>query len=371
MKRIGLQAAIVLAALSASAQAYVDTAALKAYVTKALTRCPASEITMEPVPAQAQGPAGFRIYTVTQKSSDQYCGGQKLLLYSPTSQQTVLGSVFLLPADSRPLELRVAEQATQLLKKQMTATIAPFPLPDGLRSVSINKQTEHGPFSYHGFVDQSQRFLIVGARGALNSDPGKTLLDSLGVGSGARRGAKTPKVDIVELSDFQCPTCARAHKKVEPIVKANLDKIRYTRLDLPLFEHHEWSIPAALGARAIQRIAPAKYWTYVDYIFENQEQIGKMKFDDVIRNFSEDNDIPWAAIEPIYRSRSERLALLEQVSRAFDSGIVSTPTFIVNGQIMGFGPEGSFTIESIKNALGTSSPKSTASKTKKSASKKK
>ncbi len=44
--------------------------------------------------------------------------------------------------------------------------------------------------------------------------------------------------------------------------------------------------------------------------------------------------------------------MLEQVSRAFDMGVNSTPTYIINGQIMGFGPSGSFTIAEIKHALG-------------------
>ena len=44
--------------------------------------------------------------------------------------------------------------------------------------------------------------------------------------------------------------------------------------------------------------------------------------------------------------------LLDQVSRAFSVGIASTPTYIVNGQIMGFGPEGKFTEKAIKDALG-------------------
>src|SRR5687767_15300371 len=97
--------------------------------------------------------------------------------------------------------------------------------------------------------------------------------------------------------------------------------MNYVRIDLPLFEHHEWSIPAALGARAIQRVAPAKYWTYVDYVFKNQEAIGKQSFDKVIEDFAEDNDISWAAIKPIYTSKEERQALLDQVSAAIRLGM--------------------------------------------------
>jgi hypothetical protein len=57
-------------------------------------------------------------------------------------------------------------------------------------------------------------------------------------------------------------------------------------------------------------------------------------------------------VSKIYNSKTERQALLDQVSRAFAVGVAATPTFVVNGQIMGFGPEGTFTMDAIKSAVG-------------------
>ncbi len=324
-----------------------QTAALREYASKILPRCPGGVLTLEPVPSG--GPVNFNTYVLTVRSTDQYCGTQKYMIHSPKTQQVLIGSIIAVEKDGRPTADRLTAKTTELLGKKVKATIAPFPLPDGLKAVSIARDTPYGSFSYAGFVDQSEQFLMVGFRGALNVDPQKTLREMLGLASGAKRGSG--KVEILELSDFQCPTCANAHAKLEPLIQKNLSKMNYVRLDLPLFEHHEWSIPAAMGARAIQRVAPAKYWQYVDYVFKNQETIGKRKFDDVIKEFADDNDLDWAALAKIYNSKTERQALLDQVSRAFAVGIASTPTFIVNGQIMGFGPDGAFTMESIKNAL--------------------
>ena len=152
--------------------------------------------------------------------------------------------------------------------------------------MALTKDTSFGPFSYHGFIDGSRRFLIVGSRGNLYIDPGTTLEESLGMENAVRRGNRKARVKIIEMSDFECPTCARAHKTIEPLIAKNLAKIDYARLDLPLFEHHEWALQAALGARAIQKVAPAKYWTYVNFVFENQETIGKSgSFDKTLQNF--------------------------------------------------------------------------------------
>lgn len=349
MKR-ALLALTLLACAAAEAQNIDPYAPLKAYAAKVLPRCSAGVLTLEPTGA---GPANFNAFLVTLRSDDQYCGTQKYMLASPKSGQIIIGTVIALPNDSRPAAVRVSEQASQMLKSAMKATVSPFPLPDGLKSVSIVKDTPFGPFAYLGYVDASEQYLLVGFRGNLNTDPAKTIRESLGSTTGARRGNTAAKAEILELSDFQCPTCAKAHEKIEPLIQKNLTRVNYTRLDLPLFEHHEWSLFAAMGARAIQRVAPGKYWEYVDYIFKNQEAIGKRPFDQVYKEYIEDHDIDWNAVQKIYSSKTERATLLDQVSRAFALGVNSTPTFIVNGQIMGFGPEGAFTIDAIKSAIGT------------------
>ncbi|MBV9495806.1 MAG: thioredoxin domain-containing protein [Acidobacteria bacterium] len=352
MKRLLLAALLTLAALPLAAQRRTDeNAVLRTYVTKAMMRCPAPVLTLDPI--NQTGPKNFLIYEANLKSSDENCGGRKYVLYSPVSQQVLIGTIFAIPTDARPANVRIAEQTSEMMKTQMTSTVSPFPLQDGIKAVTITKQTQFGPFTYHGFLDASEHFVMVGSRGSLTEDPGKTLLDNLNAtNGGVKRGSKTAKISIVELSDFQCPTCARAHKRIEPLIEKNLSKVNYTRLDLPLFEHHEWAVAAALGGRAIQRIAPDKYWSYVNYVFGNQEEIGKMpSFDKFLQNWVEDNDIDWKKVATIYNLPSEKASLLDQVSRAFDNSINSTPTYIVNGQILGYGPEGNFTYDAIKSAI--------------------
>lgn len=352
MKRALLATIVALLPFCASAQMSPSlTAALTDFASRSLAKCPDARITVTPV--GLSGPIGFIVYTLTQESADPSCQRKTYILYSPTTSQVLIGTIFTLEQDSRPLATRVAAVASAALKEPVVATIAPFPLPDGIHAVSMTKQSkEVGGFTYHGVLDASNNYLIVGSRGNLHVDPGETLIDSIGLSGATRRGNRKAKVQIVELSDFQCPTCARAHKKVEPIIAKHLDKVDYYRLDLPLFEHHEWAVKAALGARALSKVAPAKYWSYASFVFENQETIGKQSFDTVLKNFCEDNDVNWKAVEKIYRSPAEKSALIDQVSRAFDSGILSTPTYIVNGQILGFGPEGTFTIDAIKKAIG-------------------
>ncbi len=330
--------------------------AVRAYTLKSLEKCPDSKLDLKP--AQNGGPAGFEMFDATLTSSDKNCGRHVFVLVSPVTQQVLIGTVFPLAAGPST-EARVSALASELLQTQIrTQVISSFPMPDGIRAVSMIKDTQFGPFAYHGFLDSTASFLIVGSRGNLKVDPGRSLVDALNTsGAGVHRGNRDSKVEIIELSDFQCPTCGRAHKKVEPLIEKNLKKVNYTRLDLPLFEHHEWSLFAALGARAINKVAPAKYWDYVNFVFGNQETIGqeftsKQEFDTVLKDFCSDHDIDYAKVEKIYKSPQERAQLMDQTSHAFDNGINSTPTYIVNGQVLGYGPEGTYTINSIRQVLG-------------------
>lgn len=336
--------------VSVSAAPKADMAALKTYAAKALPRCSDGKITLESV--DKPGPSGFLTYTLTLTSTDPTCGKQSNLLYSPSTQQVLIGTMIELPNDSRSVELRSADEASRRLQQPIVATVSKgFPLPDGLKAISLTKGTKFGPFAYHGYVDASEQFLMVANRGNLKSDPSKAILNTV-LDRAVRRGNPKAKLQIVELSDFQCPTCGRAHKVVEPLIEKNLKNVDYYRVDLPLFESHEWSLQAALGARAIQKVAPKAYWEYVNYVFGNQELIGKIaNFDKVLADYVSDHDLNWPAIETFYRSPAERTALLDATSRIFDLGILSTPTYIINGQIMGYGPEGKFTVDAIKKAL--------------------
>jgi protein-disulfide isomerase len=352
MKTLTILISLVLAASTAAAQevrSAVDMTALHAWASKTLPRCPGGQMTFDPVPGR--GPSGFQAYRAVLKSDDEHCSASRFILYSPLTDQTLVGSIIAIPGGEAPLHVRLSDHASKLLNTTVKANIAPIGLPDGLKPVSLVKQTQYGPFSYNGYVDASDRYLIIGMRGSLKEDPAVTLKKVIGADRAARRGNGAAKVEIIEISDFQCPTCARAHEALEPLFSKNLGKISYSRIDLPLFENHKWALQAALGARAINQVAPAKYWEYVDYIFKNQASIDPTKFDQLLQDWVEDNDVKWPAVSKIYKSESERKALLESVTRLFAAGVASTPTFIVNGEFVTFG-DGTFATAFFKQALG-------------------
>jgi hypothetical protein len=186
MKRLSiLLTAVVTASLAVPARA--DQAALTKWAERALPRCPAGAVAIEKI--DRQGPANFVIYRAKQTSTDKNCGTQKYILHSPVTGNLIMGSIIPLPNDARPLNVRLNEEAGSLLKTQLTTTITPFPLPDGLKEVAMTRTTPYGPFAYRGFVDSSGQYLLVGLRSNLKEDPSKPLRDALKIPTGARRAA--------------------------------------------------------------------------------------------------------------------------------------------------------------------------------------
>lgn len=342
--------ALLLAAGALQAATPVKDAALERYALRAMVHCPGS--TVQLLTNDGAAPAGFNSYRLQHRSSDQRCGRNTHLLTSKSSDTYIVGDTFSIPAGKESLDKRVAALTGGLLKRSVTAKVSPTASKDGLRLATITSKLADGtPFEYHGWVDKSGKYFIVGRLGSKNVDPGESLLAALKASAGATRGNSMGRIRIIEISDFQCPTCKLAHDTIEPLVRRNLNKISYTRLDLPLFESHDWAVKAAVAARAIQKVAPDKYWQFVDYTFGNQQVLSKSSIDVMVRDFAEDFGIDWKKLGPIYESAAAKKEVLAQVSRSFDSGIFATPTFIVNGQVIFFGDEGSYLRSYIEGLL--------------------
>lgn len=323
---------------------------LQSYLEQTLTLCPGAETVLQTV--DVPGPKHFDAYRIVMTSPVENCRERSFAVHSPSTGQVIAGQI--IPLEPSPAS--AAEKIQDLLQTRMKldaeSTILDEDLPDGVKRVKITKASPSGDVTLYGYLDESEQFFILGRRGNLSEDPKATLFKSLDVENAAARGPKNARVEIVELSDFQCPACRRAHEILEPYVQKYGDQIRYLRLELPITDHHPWAMKAALGARAIDNVAPQHYWSYVDYIFENQPNITAESIDQVVRDFVEGTGIDWKTFQRHYESPSERSRLNRQTGRAFENNIFATPTILVNGRPLFYGENGSGLEASLKQLFG-------------------
>src|SRR2546430_16302516 len=100
---------------------------LQAYAAKALAKCPDGKIELRPI--NEPGPTGFIVFERTATSSDTTCGRHTLLLFSPASNQVLIGSILSLPFDNRTTEARIADTASAILNFFLMTRPPPFPPP--------------------------------------------------------------------------------------------------------------------------------------------------------------------------------------------------------------------------------------------------
>lgn len=78
------------------------------------------------------------------------------------------------------------------------------------------------------------------------------------------RGAKNPKVTIIEYSDFECPFCARFHPTMLKVMQNYGDQVRWVYRHFPLESIHPKARPLALASECAAE--QGKFWEFADAI---------------------------------------------------------------------------------------------------------
>jgi protein-disulfide isomerase len=84
------------------------------------------------------------------------------------------------------------------------------------------------------------------------------------------RGAKNPKVYLVEYSDFQCPFCKQFHPSLQQALTEYKDQVAVVYRHFPLESIHPLARPLAEGSECAAEIGGEDaFWEYHDKVFES------------------------------------------------------------------------------------------------------
>jgi protein-disulfide isomerase len=130
----------------------------------------------------------------------------------------------------------------------------------------------------HGAKTQEIDYLISDDNSKLvhmdSMDLTKDPADAISIAGRPIRGNPAAKVTIVNFDDLECPYCARMHKELFPATMARYgDKVRFVYKDDPLTDLHPWAMHASVDANCLAAQSGPVYWTYVDYLHSNGEEI--------------------------------------------------------------------------------------------------
>ena len=148
--------------------------------------------------------------------------------------------------------------------------------------------------------------------------------------AGERPILGNPEATVVveEFSDFQCPACRAAAPVVKSLINQYKDQIKFVYRHFPLLKIHPRAYDAALASECAND--QGKFWQYHDLLFANQPNFKK----DQLISYARDLGLDESEFSACLRSRARKEVIDGDLSKAEELNLNSTPTFIVNGQII-------------------------------------
>lgn len=153
-------------------------------------------------------------------------------------------------------------------------------------------------------------------------------------------GAKSPKVTIVEFSDFQCPYCARASEPVKKLIEAFPDQVAVYFLHFPL-SFHQQAMPAAMASKCAQD--QGKFWPMHDKIFGAQSTMALTD----LEKHAQAIELDMKAYGACMQDPKTAAYVQADMAQGSNAGVSGTPAFFVNGRAT----QGPPSLEDIRSLL--------------------
>jgi protein-disulfide isomerase len=149
------------------------------------------------------------------------------------------------------------------------------------------------------------------------------------VGQAPWMGGENAKVTIVEYSDFQCPFCSKGAKVVGDIKKkyGNKVKIAFKHFPLPM---HPDAGPASEASMCVNEQSKDKFWKFHDIVFANQSKLSAADLATHAKAAGADEK----KFKECFESKKYADFVKKDLADGEKLGIRSTPTFLVNGQLL-------------------------------------
>ncbi|MEF8777161.1 MAG: thioredoxin domain-containing protein [Haloarculaceae archaeon] len=170
-----------------------------------------------------------------------------------------------------------------------------------------------------------------------------------GCGGGAGGGGTLPSpvagdpeadLTLAVYEDFACPHCAHYNVEGFPgLESAYLEsgEIRYEHHDLPIPVANPGSWEAANAGRAVQdRAGDGAFYTFAKRVFANYTQIPEAG-PSLYESVADDLGLDGAAVRSAAVDRAYQETVEADRQAGQDAGVSSTPTFVLDGEIVAAG----------------------------------
>ena len=204
------------------------------------------------------------------------------------------------------------------------------PIP-GLRSVRVEISAEDQANDLTMYVSDDGRFLVQGELDDMQADPFAKNRAEMDLSGAPSRGPANAKVVVVEYADLQCPSCRQYFLNLRSIYP-NYPQVRFVFRDLPLTQIHAWALTAGIAGRCIYHKDPAAFWTYADYIYGHQPEIGPDNIWETVLQQGRVAGYDDASFKACMAEPAMKAEIDKSVAESDRLKISNTPTVFVNGR---------------------------------------
>ncbi len=206
-----------------------------------------------------------------------------------------------------------------------------------LLSFWLKVDTGYGEYRKVASVTADGGFLVLGPVYALDSDPvtvRREFLASDELVIWDRVPPGDAAVEIVEFSDLECPACSHRWPLIKEILDANRSTVRHGMVSLPLSVIHPWSFRAACATWCVSEQNSELLLPFKELFYELQTEMEVGLVTPTSRDFVAGNGLDEEAFNQCYLRQPSLDAVHGQLKIGQDLGVVSTPTYVVNGWIV-------------------------------------
>lgn len=310
---------------------------------RAVAWCPGSSFEITEDERQVTPSGSYRRLVVERSCDNTFLAGGITLLIDEVTSTVWLGSVARLPikeAGVNPAGLRGfiesflpgALESRMRMKVRVSWDAGSAPA-GALIPFTLLVDTGYGEYRKPVAVTSDGDLLVIGGAIPLAADPvafrAKLLHDS-GVVMWDH-GSRDAKLEIVEFSDLECPAC----KGKWPLVTAQMERfqgdLRHGMVSYPLTGIHPWSFRAAAATWCVADQAAEQLVPFKELFYSLQRDMEVSLVTTTALDFVAGNGLDEEAFRACYLRSPSLTSVHAQIALAQDLGIMSTPTYVVNG----------------------------------------
>ena len=149
------------------------------------------------------------------------------------------------------------------------------------------------------------------------------------------KGSTNSPVVIEEFADFQCPTCAVVHPKMNEVISRYSGRAKFVYRHFPISNIHQNAYGASVAAEAAGM--QGKFWEMQNQLFQNQNQWARLQNPkDQFQQYAQKIGLDIEKFNNDLAAMNTRLRVDADLQRARALQISSTPTVLINGKPVPF-----------------------------------